>query len=152
VSDLPDDLMTVRDAEEQCRDIGLSMSMIRGWIYTGKGGKHLRTYRRPGEPDRCLVSLAEVRAWAARSYRNGIRTHATLNDDERCRTRRKGRLTVSFTEVNATQVRLLSRLIAQRLGCSEVSSGDALMIAVANEIRRSESALAARLDAPKEPQ
>mgnify|MGYP001482973888 CR=1 FL=1 len=54
---LPPDLLRIRAAAER---VGLTVLTVRNYIYEGRHGRKLRTYRFPDDPNTVLVSLAEL--------------------------------------------------------------------------------------------
>jgi hypothetical protein len=63
---LPPDLLAVRVAADR---VGVTDKTLRSYIYEGRHGKKLRTYRMPFDPNMVLVSLAEVVRFSSESLR-----------------------------------------------------------------------------------
>lgn len=116
---LPDDVASVREAS---RSTGVSVDTIRQWIYTGKGGVKLGTYRVPETPSLVLVSPKAVLAF---------------RDKKTGKTRRVGRgpVSVHLIAPTADELRELARLMGERLGVC-LSPSDVMRTIVADALRR----------------
>lgn len=115
---LPKDLISVREAAAAA---GVSVRAVRNWIFTGKNGRKLPTYRQPNLPDRVLVSRATVMIFQA--SRAGRR-----------RPGGSGPIAVSLDKNLADEVRELVRMMSARIGV-RLSMAEALRSAAAYALR-----------------
>lgn len=117
-SPLPSDLVALRTASDEC---GVSVHTLRGWIYQGKGGRKLPTFRAQGDPHTVRVSRASVHAF--KDSRTG-KTRAT----------NLGRMTISLDRDSAADCRELTRLVSQRIGV-HLSCTEAMRSVIQNALR-----------------
>jgi len=130
----PTDLVDLREAEKLT---AISGRTIHNWITLGKGGSKLHTYRKPGEAETMLVSLAEVQRFDRIKARQQSRSIA-------------GGLGIRLRDEDACRLRHLSALMTTRIGAT-ISYMEALRGAVANAIRNEELRLAQKTPNPQQP-
>lgn len=118
----PTDLITLRAAADHT---AMSVEVIRKWIYSGKGGKKLQTYREPGKPEIVLVSQAAVMFF--KEMKNCVK-----------RTLATGGLGLRFQDDDAASVRKLALLMSNRIGIP-ISYTEALRGAIQRAIQWEES-------------
>ena len=120
--DSPRRMMTLRDVEDspEGKEEGLTVQLLRAWIYQGKGGKKLPTFRRPGEGTTVYVDLDQ--ALRFRSRLRSVLGRGTKQPGGRC--------SVHLSPERAQGAHCLADLIAKRLGIPEITVTDAIWLAV----------------------
>lgn len=118
----PDDLCTLRQAESE---FGINVNTLRRWIYHGKGGRKLPTFRSRSDITTILVSRASVQAFQAKQ-------------EHRSRRLANGGLGLRLQEPDANDLRKLAQLMTARVGIP-IAYSEALRSAVRSAIRMEES-------------
>ena len=126
-------LAGLRETEELMAHEGIFVPTLRSWIYTGKGGNRLKTYRAPGEPHTVLVDIDEVA-----KFRDMPRRKRQIAGS--------GNITLSFKESQAILVRELARRYADRLGVDAITVTDAIVMSAQETLRRLPAPTAAKED------
>jgi len=122
---LPDDLVTVREAVGKMADPLINHATVRGWIYQGRGGLRLKTYRLPGDAHHVLVSMGEAETFIKRAVRSRARRERKVG---------YGRTSFTLEDAAANGLRALAAAYTKRLGVV-ITLSVAVQLSIKNALR-----------------